>query len=77
MPWLVSEDEDHKADDALLLIHIPRTGGTSLSDDFEVPRRAREGRCCCGFADHCISLLLVPFVAHALCVPEYSAADPL
>ena len=50
MPWLVSEDEDHKADDALLLIHIPRTGGTSLSDDFEVPRRAREGRCCCGFA---------------------------
>ena len=52
MPWLIRQDEAADDDEdgrrGLLYVHIPRCGGTSMSHQFRVPQRSREGRFCLG-----------------------------
>ena len=51
MPWLIRQDEAADDEDGrrgLLYVHIPRCGGTSMSHQFRVPQRSREGRFCLG-----------------------------
>jgi len=47
MPWLVNPSdlpEGANPEEALLLVHIPRTGGTSFSDDYDIPGKAGRTR---------------------------------
>jgi hypothetical protein len=44
MPWLVREEEVADPKDALLFVHVPRCGGTSLSKLFQIAKRSKEGR---------------------------------
>mmetsp|Transcript_28596 Transcript_28596/g.62564 ORF Transcript_28596/g.62564 Transcript_28596/m.62564 type:complete len:493 (-) Transcript_28596:705-2183(-) len=46
MPWLVTEDEATTSKEALLFIHVPRCGGTSLTKHFRVLRKAIKSRPC-------------------------------
>jgi len=39
MPWLVREEEKASPKDALLFVHVPRCGGTSLSKLFKIEKR--------------------------------------
>uniref|UniRef100_A0A7S1UNM5 Sulfotransferase domain-containing protein n=1 Tax=Grammatophora oceanica TaxID=210454 RepID=A0A7S1UNM5_9STRA len=41
MPWLV---KDGKPEDRMFFVHVPRCGGTSLMQHFDVPHKAMEGR---------------------------------
>lgn len=43
MPWLLREEEVSKPEEALLLVHIPRTGGTKLYDLYNTAVKARKG----------------------------------
>lgn len=43
MPWLLREDEVDSPEQALLLIHIPRTGGTQLYKEYGLFSKARAG----------------------------------
>mmetsp|Transcript_32160 Transcript_32160/g.91236 ORF Transcript_32160/g.91236 Transcript_32160/m.91236 type:complete len:413 (-) Transcript_32160:402-1640(-) len=43
MPWLLKDQRD--LPENLLFVHVPRCGGTSLTQHFDVPRKARAGRC--------------------------------
>jgi len=36
MPWLVKPNDHSKLDEHLLFIHVPRCGGTSLTQHFDV-----------------------------------------
>ena len=42
MPWLIKGQTD--LSENLLFVHVPRCGGTSLTQHFDVPRKARAGR---------------------------------
>ena len=44
MPWLLTEAEVASPGEALLLVHIPRTGGTQLYEEYGVMTKARQGR---------------------------------
>ena len=44
--WLIQECDAPTPEEALLFVHIPRSGGTSLNDDFHVPQQAKCGRHC-------------------------------
>uniref|UniRef100_A0A7S1WZV2 Sulfotransferase n=1 Tax=Tetraselmis chuii TaxID=63592 RepID=A0A7S1WZV2_9CHLO len=44
MPWLVKHHENPA--ERLFFVHVPRCGGTSLTQHFDVPRKSRQGRCC-------------------------------
>jgi hypothetical protein len=43
---LIQERDAPSPEEALLFVHIPRSGGTSLNDDFKVPEQTRRGRNC-------------------------------
>lgn len=43
MPWLLREEEVDSPEQALLLIHIPRTGGTQLYSEYKTFAKSREG----------------------------------
>lgn len=47
MPWLIQEQDVSHSSEALLFVHIPRTGGTSLTSDYKVPSQSRRYLCCC------------------------------
>ena len=46
MPWLVQEQDAHSPEEAVLFVHIPRSGGTSLNADYNVPAQTKRGRHC-------------------------------
>lgn len=46
MPWLVKGNPNPAEN--LLFVHVPRCGGTSLMQFFDVPKKAMEGRSCMG-----------------------------
>eukprot|EP00873_Tetraselmis_striata_P002820 jgi/Tetstr1/423084/TSEL_013855.t1 len=46
MPWLIKEDDAEDDAERLFFVHVPRCGGTSLMQHFDVPRKCRQGRCC-------------------------------
>ena len=41
MPWLLKPDDRTKYDEHLLFIHVPRCGGTSLTQHFDVPAKVK------------------------------------
>ena len=43
---MIQERDAPSPEEALLFVHIPRSGGTSLNDDFKVPEQTRRGRHC-------------------------------
>lgn len=43
MPWLQRPNDVAEGDPGLLFVHVPRAGGTSLLQLFDVNRRARQG----------------------------------
>ena len=43
---MIQERDAPSPEEALLFIHIPRSGGTSLNDDFKVPEQTKRGRHC-------------------------------
>ena len=44
--WLIQECDAPTPEEALLFVHIPRSGGTSLNEDFKIPQQTRRGRHC-------------------------------
>jgi hypothetical protein len=46
MPWLVQEQDAPSPEEAVLFVHIPRSGGTSLNADYNVPAQTKRGRHC-------------------------------
>lgn len=49
MPWLVREEEVENKSDALLFVHVPRCGGTSLTKHFNLASKSvADKRCCIG-----------------------------
>jgi hypothetical protein len=45
MPWLIRESSERDPSEALLFIHIPRCGGTSLTKHFDVVSKAMSTVC--------------------------------
>mmetsp|Transcript_60071 Transcript_60071/g.137730 ORF Transcript_60071/g.137730 Transcript_60071/m.137730 type:complete len:560 (-) Transcript_60071:99-1778(-) len=45
MPWLVREEEVAAKEDALLFVHVPRCGGTSLTKHYRLAAKARADKC--------------------------------
>ena len=43
---MIQERDAPSPEEALLFVHIPRSGGTSLNDDFKVPEQTKRGRNC-------------------------------
>jgi len=46
MPWLTRGEWEPSEN--LFFVHVPRCGGTSLTQHFDVPRKCRKGRSCWG-----------------------------
>jgi len=46
MPWLLREEDAPKPEQALLLVHVPRTGGSQSYTQYRMQEKARAGRPC-------------------------------
>uniref|UniRef100_A0A7S4UNI7 Sulfotransferase domain-containing protein n=1 Tax=Ditylum brightwellii TaxID=49249 RepID=A0A7S4UNI7_9STRA len=44
MPWLIHPESGAKIEEHLLFVHVPRCGGTSLTQHFHVPEKCQENR---------------------------------